>query len=289
MKTIADILPSLVDVDRHNDRLIEVFNQVIGIHLAGDSNPLIQFFAAYTSWNGYFASGVTGLTAKITNQRSMFIDPEVRFAALADRGSHIASFVFDAAREEYHDCKENGGRASHRALAQAFMIALIDCLKPEHAIDSTKILLVEPDWLVKMNKQTPEHYLGNFVNDHDSMNVYAGMGYHIGSEWLADQEFTIIDRMMAKHIPDIRSDLIHSKITFMGRVHPGYAWITAHSGSGDAVEQDHYEKAIQAADLALQYTPLYMKDNALSYVKSGINRFAEAHAEFFNQNFTGRY
>lgn len=288
MKKITDLLPILVDVDRHNDRVIEVLNQLIGIHLAGDSKPLIQFFGAYTSWNGYFAAGVTGLTAKITSSKTMFMDPEAKFASVADRSSHIASFVFDAAREEYHDCSR-AGRPSHRALAQAFMIALTDTLLPGQDTNSLNILLSEPNWLKEMNKNTPEHYLGNFTNSHMAMNVYAGIGYHIGSEWLADREFTIIDQLLTKHLPDLREQLKKSRVEFMGRVHPGYAWITSHSGDGDAVEQDHYEKAVHAADLALQYTPAHQLFDAEVYLKQGITKFAEAHADFFNQNFIPHY
>jgi hypothetical protein len=288
MKIISELLPILVDVDHHNLLVEQKVNQLLAVAVAGDPKPLLKFFGAYTSWNGYFAAGVTGLTAKITNARSMFMDPSAKYASVADRSSHIASFVFDAAREEYHDCNR-GGRASHRALAQAFMIALTDALLPNQEAGSYNILLNEPNWLINMNRETPTHYLGDFKDSHNRFNVYAGIGYHIGSEWLADREFTIIDQLLAKHVPELRDKLRHARIEFMGRVHPGYAWITAHSGEGDAVEQEHYAMAVRAAELALEFTPEHDKEDAMTFLKLGIKQFADVHADFFKKNFLGTF
>ena len=64
---------------------------------------MIRFLGRYTSWNGFFGSGVATLAGKIGRSRQVFLDPEQPLRALADRSVFVASFFFDAARDEFDD------------------------------------------------------------------------------------------------------------------------------------------------------------------------------------------
>lgn len=64
---------------------------------------LLSFVHHYISWNGYFGSGVATLAGKIGRSRAVFLDPNEELSAVADRSVLVASYVCDAAQEEFNN------------------------------------------------------------------------------------------------------------------------------------------------------------------------------------------
>ena len=84
----------------------------------------MRFFTQYAGWNGHFANGVAALASLIGDNQGHFQEPG--FArAVADRSNYVASFIFDAARDEYDD-HINPMRDTHRCMAQASLISIAD-------------------------------------------------------------------------------------------------------------------------------------------------------------------
>ena len=108
-------LEQQVDMNQIDQEIEAVISDAIST-----PEKLLSFVHRYISWNGYFGSGVATLAGKVGRSRSVFIDPNEPLKAVADRSVLVASYVFDAARDEFND-KSTPWRDTHRCLAQAFL------------------------------------------------------------------------------------------------------------------------------------------------------------------------
>ncbi len=107
---------SLADCDAAN---LRVQNRLAKMQSGED---VLRFFTQYAGWNGYFANGVAALASLIGDSQDHF--QESGFArAVADRSNYVASFIFDAARDEYDD-HISPLRDTHRCMAQASLISM---------------------------------------------------------------------------------------------------------------------------------------------------------------------
>ena len=121
-----------------------------------DGESLLRFLGHYISWNGFFGSGVAELASKIGRNRGMFMDPAEPIAVCADRSVHVASFFFDAARDEFDD-SATPHRDTHRTLAQATVKGLVTYFGLEPRANE---LLVDPPWLTGLNQRVHTGYGG---------------------------------------------------------------------------------------------------------------------------------
>ena len=75
------------------------------------------------------------------------------------------------------------------------------------------------------------------------------MGFHTGSEILADREFTEIDAHLRAQHPDLVAALEPMKVEIAGERHDAYYWIRIHTG----VEIEHFDAALKGANNALRF------------------------------------
>ena len=282
MQTTLDeaFLRSLVDMPAVERRVQQRLAQLT------DGRALLRFFSHYASWNGCFANGVAALTSLVGRQREMF--REAGFArAVADRSNYVASFFFDAARDEYDD-HINPARDSHRCMAQAALISLRDF----YGLDDALLDEDEPASLQAVNQAVIDGYTGRVhppegraegdLEPAGVQRTFAAMGYHLGSELLADREFSLIDEALRRDHGPLVQHLLRSTVTLAGGTHRCYAWVGVHSGHGGGVEADHFEHAAQGARLALRFLALPSTDLAMQSLVAGFRAFDGDHARFFN-------
>lgn len=243
----------------------------------------VRFLGRYTSWNGFFGSGVATLAGKIGRCRGLLLDPAQPVKALADRSVFVASFFFDAARDEFDD-RDTVHRDTHRCLAQSTLKGLIDdavkagALKNDLAVN---VLLAEPDWLQALNRRVARGYGAS--SDDDLPAVFNSIGYHLGSELLADQEFSTIDATLRAEAPELVERLKTAKVNVAGQEHIAYQWISIHSGHGGGAEADHFEWATQGAKLAFRFAPASQHAELKHHLHRGFVKFAGDHLEFFQR------
>jgi hypothetical protein len=239
-----------------------------------NEQQLGKFIRAYADWNSTFASGVTALTSLIGQSVELFADPS-RPIAVRDRSVLIASHVFDAARDEYDDGAQSH-RDPHRSLAQATLIALSNITDNQEILETP----TQP-WLKAYRNYVIDGYSG--AGGFGQRRVFAGMGYHLGSELLADQEFSKIDAMMRERFNPIVQQLMRTTVPLHGTSHRCYAWIGVHSGAGGGVEMDHFEAGLSAANLALKYlnTEMLSQEAAKIQLEASFERFADEQSFFF--------
>ncbi|MEO6277600.1 hypothetical protein [Roseateles sp.] len=240
------------------------------------NEQLVRFFARYASWNGRFANGVSALTALIGDQRELFMEKGLP-RAVADRSNFIASFFFDAARDEYDD-HINPDRDSHRCMAQASLLGMAELLGTGPGVLNEE----EPLSLQEVNAEVRQGYMGlPALAEGVVQQVFFGMGFHLGSELLADREFSIIDNFLRSRHPDLVQRLMRKKVQLAGSEHRCYAWVGVHSGHGGGVEADHFDLAVNGAREALRYIDTNHQVEALNGLKRGFQAFANHHRAFF--------
>lgn len=238
------------------------------------------FLARYASWNGLFGSGVASLSGKIGRSQDLFLE-EGMLAPLADRSVLVASYFFDAARDEFDD-RDTEHRDTHRCLAQATLTGVVNIAKPNHselADEALEQTLKAPFWLSALRERVAHGYGEGSADDY--AGIFRAIGYHLGSELLADKEFSIIDASLKAHDADLVNELLEMEVTIAGQGHNCYQWIGIHSGHGGGAEADHFDWAVSGADLAFKYVPQKLHDALRRQLDAGYKAFAADHDEFF--------
>ena len=253
------------------------------LHQAGQEGPqgLLRFFARYTSWNGFFGSGVASLAGKIGRSRAVFVDPAETLALLGDRSVFVASFFFDAARDEFDD-RDTVHRDTHRCLAQAALGGILQfAQKNGYSAGAGEVnkLLREPMWLHKLNRKVAQGYGSGGEDTREA--IMAAIGYHLGSEILADREFSLIDEYMRSEQKALTAYMKKAKVSIAAQNHVAYQWIQIHSGHGGAAEADHFEWATQGAKLAFSFSPHKHHAAMRESLDQGFQTFAKNHKTFF--------
>lgn len=241
-----------------------------------EGEHLLRFFVNYASWNGHFANGVSALSSLLGSSRNLF--REAGFPrAVADRSNFIASYFFDAARDEYDD-HINPARDSHRCMAQAALISMKDYFKlPDAALEED-----EPAELVAVNDGVLAGYTGlPAAAEGRAAQAFWAIGYHLGSELLADQEFSLIDEHLRQHQAALVHHLMRSTVKLAGGTHRCYAWVGVHSGHGGGVEADHFDYALEGAHSALRFLVGTEPAVAAQALNNGFRAFERDHASFF--------
>ncbi len=205
-------------------------------------------------------------------------------SAVADRSNLVASYFFDAIRDESDD-HVNPGRDTHRCMAQAQLLKTVELLRLP-----TEILDVEDsEQLEAINSWVAAGYMdgGGDGGCKGDRAAFYGMGYHLGSEVLADTEFSVLDEYMRSRWPDLVKALMRSTMELGGTTHRCYAWVGVHSGHGSAVEAEHFEKALEGVTAALKYVHPGSDDQvaeAMKWVSEGFKMFAFDHKRSFGMN-----
>jgi hypothetical protein len=261
---------TLVDVDASDARVRARIGALQG------PRELVRFFVRYASWNGFFANGVTRLVSMIGANRELF--REAGFPrAVSDRSNYVASFIFDAARDEYDD-HINPIRDTHRCMAQASLIGM------KNYFDLSDAVLDEadPPELDALNEAVLRGYAGEHGAAAGEVGrVFSGLGYHLGSELLADREFSMIDEFLRGEHDALVQHLMRTTVDLAGGTHRCYAWVGVHSGHGGAVEADHFDYALGAARAGIGYLVGHDEGEAVDALKAGFQAFARDHRTFF--------
>jgi hypothetical protein len=270
-------LQRIYDFERENRVVLDACRAATADILA-----VLRFVGRYTAWNGLFGAGVAALAGKIGRSRRLFLERAEPIVALADRSVLVASYFFDAARDEFDD-RDTAHRDTHRCLAQALLKGIIGYGRRERTEWNdpafVNALLCEPVWLQALTARVGHGY--GAMSPDELPAIFRCMGYHLGSEVLADQEFSIIDLALATDRPDLVAYLRHTEVEIAGRLHSAYRWFSIHSGHGGAVEAEHFAWATRGARLAFDYLEPDFHDPLHQQLLLGFVDFTRDHREFF--------
>jgi hypothetical protein len=237
----------------------------------------LVFAARYIAWNGDFGSQVASLAGRLGGSGA-FLEDGIPVPEMADRSVLVASFFFDAARDEFDD-RDTKHRDTHRCLAQAFLTGMVDYARSRDGkLDAAK-LLARPAWISVLRRRVRQGY-GLHAPDELPFHFRA-MGYHLGSEVLADGEFSTIDAHIRTKLPALHAHLSSTEVAIAGEKHNAYQWVRIHSGHGGGAEADHFAWAVRGVTKAFDYVPKKLHDELHEQTLRGYIDFVHDHDEFF--------
>ncbi len=220
----------------------------------------------YVYFNRLFGAGVANLAAQIARQTDLFNDEEELSELCTDRSMEVASAFFAAAIDEFGD-RSLPRHPTHRILAQA----VVKGLMTYSGLDSPS-LKSQLGYSCAIDQKVCQGYAAK-----DESQLFTSMGFHLGSELLADKEFRILDEVLRQQYPKLVHYLEDSIVQISGMGIPAYRWIGIHT----RVEIDHFDYAVRGANLALRhYSGTHTKNEARENIVEGIRDFAAFQEEF---------
>lgn len=250
-------------------------NEILKATLQATSSEkeLFTILSTYVYFNSFFGGGVANLAGEIAIRQDLFQDGDESIKCLKDRSDQIAARVFAAAIDEFADW---GKSSTHRAFAQATIKGAAEYMGL--TADEINSSLDHNLKFAEIVDRVKNGYLLNQkVTDE---NLFRAIGFHMGSEVLADEEFNIIDNYLTEFHPKMVRYLQKADVKIGGSAYPGYYWIKVHT----SVEADHFSYAVKAANSGLKY---YSGNQDKSVIKnhiiSGLESFAQLQTDFMNR------
>ena len=249
-------------------------NQDLEGAFAGATDPkqLLSVLGRYIQFNSAFGAGLANLAGEIAARQGLFRDPDEPLKIAADRAAEVASDFFFAAIDEFDD-RATPWRDTHRTLGQATLKGMGSFFgyTPAQLNDVVRLNAATD---AALSRVWEGYGVGTKLDD---PRLFAAMGFHTGSEILADQEFVIIDRTLRRDRADLVSALEAMKVEILGQKHNAYYWIRIHTG----VEAEHFDAALKGVNNALRY---YAGDsdrvNVKGWILDGFKRFAGVQGDF---------
>jgi hypothetical protein len=233
---------------------------------------LLSLLARFIQFNSAFGAGLANLAGEIAARQSLFQDADEPVRILADRASEVAADFFYAAVDEFDD-RLTPWRDTHRTLAQATLkglgahfgyapARLNDVLHIGEATEAARVAVWDG------------YGIGARL---DERRLFSAMGFHAGSEVLADHEFTVIDQCLRARRADLVKALEGMKVEVLGQKHDAYYWIRIHT----SVEAEHFEAALAGVNKALRfYAGGEPKATVKGWILEGFSRFAAVQGRF---------
>ena len=241
---------------------------------ATEPPAFLSLLGRYVQFNSAFGPGLASLAGQIAARQGLFRDPDEPVRILADRAAEVAADFFYAAVDEFDD-RATPWRDTHRTLAQATVKGagqffgysprqLNDVIHINRATEAAQAQVWEGYGLGARLEQP---------------RLFSGMGFHVGSEILADEEFVTIDRVLRARRPELVAALEGMRLEIMGEKHNGYYWIRIHTG----VEAEHFDAALKGVNKALRfYAGAHEAEEVKHWILGGFAHFAHVQSEFMD-------
>jgi hypothetical protein len=251
-------------------------NEALGAAFRAAATPpqFLSVLGRYVQFNSAFGPGLANLAGEIAARQGLFVEASEPVRILADRAAEVASDFFYAAVDEFDD-RATPWRDTHRTLAQATVKGagrFFGYAPP----DLNDVIRINDATRAAMARVFEGYAVGVRL---DERALFEGMGFHVGSEILADQEFVIIDRVLRETRHDLVSALEGMQVQILGNSHNAYYWIRIHTG----VEAEHFDAALQGVNRALGfYAGSFDLGQVKTWMLAGFGRFAGVQAGFMS-------
>jgi hypothetical protein len=243
---------------------------------ASDPVKLYYFMQRYAYFNSYAGSLVARLASSIGISYQLFRQNEVAVIDQSDRGLEIAAKVLAATIDEHADA--GAQQVPHRTLAQVTLKAVSEYAKLGD--NELNQVAQAPAWMQAIITDLINGYQGK-IDDLEA--IVTALGFHIGSELLADREYSLIDKVVRYTNRGSGFDAwLQGKQVEVGgkRLSPWY-WIVVHGKhNASGVEADHFELALDALNLLAEYRP-ESNEQIWQWASRGFLDFAELQQRLF--------
>jgi hypothetical protein len=244
----------------------------VAVDGADSPSHLLSVIARYIQFNSAFGPGLANLAGEIAARQGLFQDKEEPVRILSDRAAEVAADFFYAAVDEFDD-RATPWRDTHRTLAQATLKGM-GAFYGYTPVQLNDVLHVNPATEDAIDLVWEGYGVGATLEE---ARLFRAMGFHTGSEILADQEFVVLDRALRASRADLVSALETMKVPLLGERHNAYYWIRIHTG----VEAEHFDAALKGVNNALRfYAGRDSSATVKGWILEGFRTFADVQAEF---------
>src|SRR5687768_16455531 len=159
--------------------------EALRLAVEGASSPaaLLSVVGRYIQFNSAFGPGLAILAGEIAARRESFRDPDEPLRVVSDRAAEVASDFFYAAVDEFDD-RLTPWRDTHRTLAQATLKGLGAHFGYEPSA-LNDVVRISRATSVACAAVWDGYGVGARLDDRQ---LFCAMGFHAGSEVLADHE-----------------------------------------------------------------------------------------------------
>jgi hypothetical protein len=226
---------------------------------------LLSFLHRFVLFNDALAARVPYLAGLIHLTPNLFLDPTTGVDFCRQANGRIAAFVAEAASDEYE--MSDGRNMVHQYLSQRFFRgALAYFGADERLFDQRHPVLPVLSALL-------EEARGKFFDRKGAAQIFCGLGFHVGLEFFAHQEFNLVDVYLRSKFPDLVARLERDD-----RDRASYLWLALHT----IVEIGHYRAGLEALKAAVTYySDRGGKPAMIARTKEGFNAFVDLQGRYY--------
>jgi hypothetical protein len=233
--------------------------------IAADGEKILLFMGRFFQYASAFGVGQTALAGQVAARNDLFKCPG-EVGVFADASVTVAAGIFAGAIDEFGD-REVAGAHSHRALALATLKGMAGFFQHDVARLSQRIRAHGPTR--EAIQKVSRCYGVNVVMDEPGL--FRGIGFHLGTEILGEDENRVLDDFFCSRCPDLMAFLDRNAVEIDGVSVPANVWFKRHI----VAEADHFVAGMRAADLALEYYAGYRtRLELVQWISEGIRMVA---------------
>jgi hypothetical protein len=227
------------------------------------TEALVCFLHRYVLVNDALAARVPFLAGLIHLTPDLFVDPEGGVEFCRQANGRIAAFVAEAASDEY---RITGGRSMvHQYLSQRFFLGTL----AHFGIDQRTFDRLHP--IPQVLSQLLEEARTKFFDQKGPGQIFPGLGFHVGLEFFAHQEFNMVDAYLRSNHPKLVDELERERDEV-----PNYTWLSLHT----VVEIGHYRAGLQALQASLKYCQSSEIPARAAQIKHGFMAFVDLQRRY---------
>lgn len=262
-------------LDEHMGGMIEAAirsapnNRLLRDRLESLDRPerLILFLHRFLHVNDALAARVPFLAGWIHLTPDLFADPDDVVDFCRQRNAAISAHIAEAANDEYRIVA--GRNIVHQRLSQLFFRGALEFYGVDRgAFDRAHPMPAALQALLREARS-------RFIDQRDAAAVFASIGFHVGLEFFANEEFNIVDSLLCRRYPDLVAALKRGSAA--GEDAP-YLWLSLPT----VVEIGHYRAGLDSARDAIRYCQ--PRDSASQFaadIMAGLEAFADLQRRFY--------
>ncbi len=228
-------------------------------------DALLRFLHRFVLFNDALAARVPFLAGLIHLTPDLFVDRAADEDFCRQCNGRVAAFVAEAASDEYRMTTEQN--LVHQYLSQMFFLGVLR----HYGLDGRSFdrRFPVPDRLQALLAEARERY---FLA-RGPEQIFAALGFHVGLEIFAHQEFNLIDGWLRERHPALVAALKRGD-----GVRSDYRWLAIHT----VVEITHYRAGLEALKLALEtYHRVDDRPRMAACIHEGLASFIDFQGRFY--------
>lgn len=229
-------------------------------------DELVCFLHRFLHFNDALAARVPFLAGTIHLHPELFMEPVEDEEFCRRRNAQVSAYIAEAANDEYR--MSPGASLVHQQLSQRFFRGVL----AHYRLRGSDFDRTHP--LPPATARLLHEARSCFFEDATLDTVCAAIGFHVGLEFYADQEFNLVDAYLRDHHPD----LVASLTAQSGEEPAPYLWLSLHT----VVEMGHYRAGLAAVEDAIRFcAPREASPRMEQRIVEGLSAFAELQQRFY--------